>query len=79
MPAVSTRCWSCGTLIAFVRTSDGRRVSIDLEPNPDGIVVIDDCGVAHIVSEKGAEALGGRRHTLHTLTCWNAWNARHSR
>jgi hypothetical protein len=66
---MSAMCWVCGARIAIVRTSTGAKLKIDLEPDPDGVVVIDDCGVAHVLSAKGAEALGGRRHTPHDLTC----------
>jgi hypothetical protein len=68
---VSSRCWDCGAPIAKVRTSSGSQLAINLEPSPDGTVVIDDCGVAHVLSAVGAEAVGGRRHVKHALTCTN--------
>jgi hypothetical protein len=68
---MSSRCWDCGARIAKVHTSSGAQVSVDLEPSPDGTVVIDECGVAHVLSAKAAEALGGLRHTPHALTCTN--------
>jgi hypothetical protein len=68
---VSARCHDCGTLIAWVRTVADKRMPIDLEPNPDGNVVIDDHGVAYVLSPKGAHAAGGTRYMPHFATCRN--------
>lgn len=66
---MSSRCGRCGGLIAKVRTPGETRLSIDLEPNPDGNVVIDHRGYAHVLTDYGAQVLGGPRYTFHEDTC----------
>ena len=68
---MSSRCWDCGGLITWVRVSDSRRMAIDLEPSPEGYVVVDDCGRAHVLTKKAAQAVGGPRYVPHLLTCSN--------
>ena len=66
---MTTRCGRCGRLTARVRTPGGTRLVIDLEPNEDGVVVVDAAGYAHVLTEYGAQVLGGPRHTFHEDTC----------
>jgi hypothetical protein len=68
---VSSRCGRCGGLIAQVRTPGETRLSIDLEPNPDGNVVIGHRGYAHVLTPEGALSLapGVPRYTFHEDTC----------
>ena len=46
-------------------------MAIDLEPSPEGYVVVDDCGRAHVLTKKAAQAVGGPRYVPHLLTCSN--------
>lgn len=68
---MSSRCRDCGALLAWVRTPAGKRMPVDLEPNPDGNVVIREDGLAHVLSEKAARAVGGVRYMPHFATCSN--------
>lgn len=68
---MSSRCGRCGGLIARVRTPGGTRLSIDLEPDVFGYVVIDREGYAHVLTPEGALSLapGVPRYTFHEDTC----------
>lgn len=37
-----SRCRSCSAPIVWARTSSGRKIPLDAEPNPDGNVTLDD-------------------------------------
>lgn len=66
-------CRSCGAPVRWVETSKGKKMPIDINPNPNGNVILID-GVAHYVKddpfEKPEET--AKRYVSHFATCPNA-------
>lgn len=70
-----TDCRSCGAPIRWARTSTGKRMPVDAEPNPDGNVTLipplesADFPLAVVSSERDPSVI---RYTSHFATCPNA-------
>lgn len=71
-PATYTRCTSCGSLMLWVLTIEGRRWPLDPQPHPDGTVVVthlpDGTVRGRVLS--GAELPAQQEaHRLHDRVC----------
>lgn len=73
-------CKRCGAMIRFVATPAGRRLPLNLDPDPNGNVVMER-GMARVLT---ADAVAGRYATAtrwmpHQATCEAAGRGRHRR
>jgi len=60
-------CRACGAEIRWARTAaKGRPIPLDVEPNPDGNVIIED-GLAIVLG--APSLLDGERWMPHMVTC----------
>ena len=66
-PVIAQKVCDCGAPIAFRRTSTGKKMPIDVEPNPAGNVFLDG-DTAVVVSRAGPPA-GATLYTAHWKTC----------
>lgn len=61
-------CRRCGALLRWVKSTNGRPMPLDREPNPDGNVIVD--GDRAVVLRKGEEPPEtGFRYMPHFATC----------
>lgn len=66
-----SRCRSCGAPIWWAVTEKGGRMPLDPDPVPDGNVVINNYGVAVVITP-GDWTHDGQRYVAHFATCPNA-------
>lgn len=67
------RCRSCNAEIVWARTSKARWMPVDVEPSPDGNVVLSDVGgQVHAAVTSGAQLGLEPLHKAHFATCADA-------
>ena len=74
-----SRCKSCKAEIHWTKTSKGRSMPMNAEPDPEGLWIIekgrDDALLIRVVPDGWT----GNRHTTHFATCPNAKGWRNKR
>jgi len=65
-------CESCDAEIFWARTQSGKAMPVDVDPRPDGNVVVVDQDPLTVLVLKGGEPAGGLRYVSHFATCSHA-------
>lgn len=71
---MAEKCRSCGAAVRWVLTSTGKRMPLDLDPQENGNITLDESGMASV--GKTGE---GPRYVSHFASCPQAKNWRRAR
>lgn len=76
-------CRSCGSPIIWTVTSKGKRMPVDAEPGPDGLLTLDTLASGVVVASHASAEQPGlfarERYTSHFATCPEAKEWRHEK
>ncbi len=69
----------CGEEIRWVKGRKGGSIPIDVEPNPEGNVLIEGDGLAVVLPKEAAARYTGEKFMVHWKTCPDAESFRHKK